>query len=144
MEPIEEPRLLHTKQESEMSVRHLSITKEESSDDSTIISSQTSTLTRNQDCESFQPINIKYEDLVNCLQNVGSCDSDDSDEDDDDDDDEDDEEEEGVAVEFRPNEKLEVVLEDDCAETIGVLKKIMLTPNILQKTKKCYLFLSLT
>lgn len=121
MEPIEEARLSHTKQESEMSVRHYSITKEESSDDSTIISSQTSTLTRNQDCESFQPISVKYEDLVNCLQNVGSCDSDDSDEDDDDDeeeeDEEDDEEEEG-AIEFRPNDKLEVVLED-CSESTG-------------------------
>lgn len=116
MEPIEEPR--HTKQESEMSIRQ-SVTKEESSDDSTIISSQTSTLTRNQDCESFQtPISMKYEELVNCLQNVGSCDSDDSDDDDDEEDEEDDDEEGMGAVEFRPNEKLEVVLED-CSEAIG-------------------------
>lgn len=120
MEPVEESRLSHTKQESEITIRHLSITKEESSDDSTIISSQTSTLTRNQDCDSFQPINMKYEDLVNCLQNVGGCDSDDSDEDDDEDEDEDDEEEDVMAVEFRPNDKLEVVMEDDCAETIGM------------------------
>lgn len=125
MEPIEETRLSHIKQDSEMSVRHSSVIKEESSDDSTIISSQTSTLTRNQDCENFQPISVKYEDLVNCLQNVGSCVSDDSDEDDDeddedDDDEDDDDEEEETAVEFRPNEKLEVVLED-CSKSTGWL-----------------------
>lgn len=119
MEPIEEARLSHTKHESEISIRHSSIIKEESSDDSTIISSQTSTLTRNQDCESFQPISMKYEELVNCLQNVGSCDSDDSDEDDDDEDEEDDEDDEDDdAAEFRPNDKLEVVLED-CSEATG-------------------------
>lgn len=138
MEPIEESRLSsHAKQESEMSIRQ-SVTKEESSDDSTIISSQTSTLTRNQDCESFQaPINVKYEELVSCLQNV-SCDSEDSDDDDEEDDEEDDdEEEEGmVTVEFRPNEKLEVVLED-CAGMLPlfITKFIYHTPFPLSQKK---------
>lgn len=85
------------------------VTKEESSDDSTIISSQTSTLTRNQDSDSFQPpLNLNLEELVNCLRNTEDYDSEDTD----DDEDEDEEAyEEGITVEFRPNDKLQVVLE---------------------------------
>lgn len=129
MEPVEDPtyaRLApHAKQESdtsivrertdtEVTISRQVVVKEESSDDSTIISSQTSTLTRNQDCESFQtPIKMKFEDLVNCLRDTENYDdSEDSDDDDDDDEDEEDEEERMITVEFRPNEKLEVVLED--------------------------------
>lgn len=84
-------------------------TKEESSDDSTIISSQTSTLTRNQDSESFQPpLNINLEELVNCLRTTEDYDTEDTD----DDEDEDEEAyEEGITAEFRPNDKLQVVLE---------------------------------
>ena len=86
--------------------------KEESSDDSTIISSQTSTLTRNQGCDSFQPkFTVNYEELVSSLGNTEDFGSDDSE------DDEDDDDGEGITVEFRPNDKLEVVLEDcDCVE----------------------------
>lgn len=92
--------------------RHVSA-KEESSDDSTIISSQTSTLTRNQDGEPFEPAsNLNFEELVNCLRNTEEYDSDDSDEDDDDEDDEEDIDEEGITVDFRQNERLESVPED--------------------------------
>lgn len=57
--------------------------KEESSDESTIISSQTSTLTRNQECEGLQnAINIKLEELsLRCFGDE----SDDSEEEDDED-----------------------------------------------------------
>lgn len=64
------------------------VVKEESSDDSTIISSQTSTLTRNQDCDAFQPsLNINFQELVSCLQNTEDYDSEDTDDDDDDEED---------------------------------------------------------
>lgn len=106
----------HKQQESDLSlyrdketdIRHQVGLKEESSDDSTIISSQTSTLTRNQDSESFQPMLVlNFDDLENCLQNTEDYDSDDTE-----DDEEDDGDEEGITVEFRPNEKLEMVPED--------------------------------
>ncbi|KAF5304566.1 hypothetical protein FQA39_LY09617 [Lamprigera yunnana] len=87
--------------------------KEESSDDSTIISSQTSTLTRNQEAEHLDPLaNLNFEHLVNCLRNSEEYDTDDS-EDNDVDEDNDIEEidEEGNAVDFRQSERLEVVLE---------------------------------
>lgn len=45
---VHQSRTSHDKQESEISVYRQSAVKEESSDESTIISSQTSTLTRNQ------------------------------------------------------------------------------------------------
>lgn len=105
----------HKQQESDLSIyrdketdiRHQTGSKEESSDDSTIISSQTSTLTRNQDSESFPPmIDLNYDDLENCLQNP-EYDTEDTEDDDDEDGDE-----EGITVEFRPNEKLEMVPED--------------------------------
>lgn len=117
MEPGDEAKsIAHKQQESDLSVyrdkesdiKHQVSLKEESSDDSTIISSQTSTLTRNQDSESFQPMLVlNFQDLENCLQNTeGYDDSDDTE------DDEDDGDEEGITVEFRPNEKLEMVPED--------------------------------
>lgn len=108
--------IVHKQQESDLSlyrdkevdIKHQIGLKEESSDDSTIISSQTSTLTRNQDTDSFQPmLHLNFEDLDNCLPNTEEYNSDDTDDDDDDDGDE-----EGITVEFRPNEKLEIVLED--------------------------------
>lgn len=84
-------------------------TKEESSDDSTIISSQTSTLTRNQDSDSFQPpLNLNLEELVNCLRNTEDYDSEDTDDDEDEDEDA---YEEGITAEFRASDKLQVVLE---------------------------------
>ncbi|KAF5305933.1 hypothetical protein FQR65_LT07544 [Abscondita terminalis] len=87
--------------------------KEESSDDSTIISSQTSTLTRNQENDHLDPLsNLNFEQLVNCLRNSEEYDTDDSEDDDDDDDEEDDVDEEGITVDFRQNERLEVVLEN--------------------------------
>lgn len=107
--------IVHPKQESDLSVRDRSEQdlsykqngKEESSDDSTIISSQTSTLTRNQDTV-FPAMNLNFEELYNCLKNTEEYDSDDSDEDLDD---EEDEEQEGITVEFGQNDKLEPVLE---------------------------------
>lgn len=88
--------------------KHSSVLKEESSDESTIISSQTSTLTRSQDCDGFQTaVNMKLEELVNCLRG-----DDDEDDDDDDEDDDDDCDEEGIVVEFRQKELLDVVEEE--------------------------------
>lgn len=59
----------HDKQESDISVyRSTQNTKEESSDESTIISSQTSTLTRNQGCDELQiAVSLRLEELANCL-----------------------------------------------------------------------------
>ncbi|XP_032662822.1 protein kibra isoform X2 [Odontomachus brunneus] len=59
----------HDKQESDISVyRNTQNTKEESSDESTIISSQTSTLTRNQGCDELQTaVSLRLEELANCL-----------------------------------------------------------------------------
>ncbi|KAL3266677.1 hypothetical protein HHI36_010839 [Cryptolaemus montrouzieri] len=100
--PKQESDVSLGKSEGELNSRQPGV-KEESSDDSTIISSQTSTLTRNQDGASFQPpnLNLNFEELVNCLGNTGEY-SDDSEEED---------EEEGITVEFGNNEGLEVVLE---------------------------------
>nr|XP_012149555.1 PREDICTED: protein kibra isoform X1 [Megachile rotundata]XP_012149556.1 PREDICTED: protein kibra isoform X2 [Megachile rotundata]XP_012149557.1 PREDICTED: protein kibra isoform X2 [Megachile rotundata] len=97
----------HDKQESDISVyRGGQNTKEESSDESTIISSQTSTLTRNQGCDELQTaISLRLEELANCLgspeeedENGGSeSGSEDSDE-------------EGIIVEF--------VMEDNVLEDV--------------------------
>lgn len=59
----------HDKQESDISVyRNTQNIKEESSDESTIISSQTSTLTRNQGCDELQTaVSLRLEELANCL-----------------------------------------------------------------------------
>lgn len=103
------------KQETDVTGFKQQASKEESSDDSTIISSQTSTLTRNQDWESLRvDVDLNFKELVNCLQTTEEFDSEDSDDDDDCD-------EEGITVEFRPPERLEVVLEtedydQDCLE----------------------------
>lgn len=104
----------HTKQESDVSICRdkqesdvsykQTVLKEESSDDSTIISSQTSTLTRNQDSVFPSAINnLNFEELVNCLRNTAEYESDEESDDDLD-------RCEDLS-EFRPNEKLEVVLE---------------------------------
>lgn len=101
----------HDKQESDISVyRSGQNTKEESSDESTIISSQTSTLTRNQGCDELQTaISLRLEELANCLgspeeedENGGSeSGSEDSDE-------------EGIIVEFMMEDNvLEDVLEHE-------------------------------
>ncbi|CAG9854227.1 unnamed protein product [Phyllotreta striolata] len=101
--------LAHSKQESEISVRDDKQTaKEESSDDSTIISSQTSTLTRNQETVFPPALNLNFEELYDCFKNSQHYDSEDSDADLEDDEECD---EEGITVEFRPNEKLDVVPE---------------------------------
>ncbi|CAD1477547.1 unnamed protein product, partial [Heterotrigona itama] len=101
----------HDKQESDLSMyRAGQNTKEESSDESTIISSQTSTLTRNQGCDELQTaISLRLEELANCLgspeeedENGGSeSGSEDSDE-------------EGIIVEFTVEDNvLEDVLEHE-------------------------------
>ncbi|XP_031828685.1 WW and C2 domain containing protein kibra isoform X2 [Nomia melanderi] len=107
----------HDKQESDISVyRGGQNTKEESSDESTIISSQTSTLTRNQGCDELQTaISLKLEELANCLrspeeedENAGSeSGSEDSDE-------------EGIIVEFMMEDNiLEDVLEHEEDEELN-------------------------
>lgn len=109
--------IIHAKQDSEVSIRDKSendmsykqIGKEESSDDSTIISSQTSTLTRNQETVFPSAMNLNFEELYNCLKNTEEYDSEDSDEDLD----EEECEEEGIAVEFKQTERLDIVLEHE-------------------------------
>ncbi|KOC61152.1 Protein kibra [Habropoda laboriosa] len=107
----------HDKQESDISVyRGGQNTKEESSDESTIISSQTSTLTRNQGCDELQTaISLRLEELANCLgspeeedENGGSeSGSEDSDE-------------EGIIVEFMMDDNvLEDVLEHEEDEELN-------------------------
>ncbi|XP_039294559.1 protein kibra isoform X1 [Nilaparvata lugens] len=91
--------------------------KEESSDESTIISSQTSTLTRNQGCEGAIPpgtISLRLEELASEDEDNEEDYEDEEEEDEEDDDEEDDEEdeedeEEGIEV-YCPDE-LEQVLE---------------------------------
>ncbi|KAG5886982.1 hypothetical protein JTB14_006623 [Gonioctena quinquepunctata] len=83
--------------------------KEESSDDSTIISSQTSTLTRNQETVFPPAIDLNFDELYNCFKNSEEYGSDDDSEDDLEHGEECDEE--GITVEFRSNERLDVVLE---------------------------------
>lgn len=106
----------HDKQESDLSVyRGIQNMKEESSDESTIISSQTSTLTRNQGCDELQTaISLRLEELANCLgspeeedENGGSeSGSEDSDE-------------EGIIVEFTMEDNvLEDVLEHEVNNTL--------------------------
>lgn len=100
--------------------KHSGVLKEESSDESTIISSQTSTLTRSQDCESFQTaVNMKLEELVGCLRG----DDDDDDDDDEDDDEDDDCDEEGIIVAFRQNELLDVVEEEIRDQEVDMMDK---------------------
>ncbi|XP_017877265.1 protein kibra isoform X1 [Ceratina calcarata] len=107
----------HDKQESDLSVyRGGQNAKEESSDESTIISSQTSTLTRNQGCDELQTaISLRLEELANCLgspeeedENGGSeSGSEDSDE-------------EGIIVEFTMEDNiLEDVLEHEEDEELN-------------------------
>ncbi|CAK9813165.1 Protein kibra [Anthophora plagiata] len=110
----------HDKQESDISVyRGGQNTKEESSDESTIISSQTSTLTRNQGCDELQTaISLRLEELANCLgspeeedENGGSeSGSEDGGSDD----------EEGIIVEFMMEDNvLEDVLEHEEDEELN-------------------------
>ncbi|XP_048526075.1 protein kibra isoform X1 [Dendroctonus ponderosae] len=105
-------RHLESREKQEMMDRQTG--KEESSDDSTIISSQTSTLTRNQETVVPTGINLNFDELYNCLKTTAEYDSaDDSEEDDIE---EEEEEEEARPLEFRPNEKLDVVHEHDIDE----------------------------
>lgn len=111
----------HDKQESDISVyRSGQNTKEESSDESTIISSQTSTLTRNQGCDELQTaISLRLEELANYLgspeeedENGGSeSGSEDSDE-------------EGIIMEFMMEDNvLEDVLEHEEDEELNEAKQ---------------------
>ncbi|CAH0560752.1 unnamed protein product [Brassicogethes aeneus] len=87
----EESITAHTKQESDVSVTRDNKNdgefsssyklKEESSDDSTIISSQTSTLTRNQD--SVIQSAIIFDELANCLRHTENFSEEESDDDED-------------------------------------------------------------
>lgn len=100
----------HDKQESDISVyRSAQNTKEESSDESTIISSQTSTLTRNQGCDELQTaVSLRLEELANCLGSPEEEDEDGGSESGS----EDSDSEEGIVVEFMMEDNvLENVLE---------------------------------
>lgn len=100
----------HDKQESDISVyRSVQNTKEESSDESTIISSQTSTLTRNQGCDELQTaVTLRLEEL-NCLHSPEEEDEDNGSESGSEDSDE-----EGIIVEFTMEDNiLEDVLEHE-------------------------------
>ncbi|KYN34618.1 Protein kibra [Trachymyrmex septentrionalis] len=102
----------HDKQESDISVyRSVQNTKEESSDESTIISSQTSTLTRNQD-ELQSAVTLRLEEL-NCLRSP-------EEEDEDDESGSEDSDEEGIIVEFTVEDNiLEDVLEHEEDEELN-------------------------
>ncbi|XP_012274634.1 protein kibra [Orussus abietinus] len=109
----------HDKQESDISMyrgTQAQNTKEESSDESTIISSQTSTLTRNQGCEELQTaVSLRLEELANCL---GSPEE--EDEEGDSDSGSEDSDEEGIIVEFMMEENvLEDVLEHEEDEELA-------------------------
>ncbi|CAG9820133.1 unnamed protein product [Phaedon cochleariae] len=99
--------------ESDASAR-LQAGKEESSDDSTIVSSQTSTLTRNQETLTAPRVDIDFEELYDCFRSSAAEGYDDSEDSEEDLGEECDEE--GITVEFRSPDKLDVVLEqtDDC------------------------------
>lgn len=88
-------------------------TKEESSDESTIISSQTSTLTRNQECEELQnAVSMRLEGLV--ISRKSSEDDDIEEEvDSDSDSEEDSDSEDGIIVEFMEDNVLQDVLEHE-------------------------------
>ncbi|XP_046624064.1 protein kibra isoform X1 [Neodiprion virginianus] len=109
----------HDKQESDISMYRSTQTqnaKEESSDESTIISSQTSTLTRNQGCEELQTaVALRLEELANCL---GSPEE--EDEDGDSDSGSEDSDQEGIIVEFMLEDNvLEDVLEHEEDEELA-------------------------
>ncbi|XP_050297590.1 protein kibra isoform X2 [Anthonomus grandis grandis] len=94
---LEEARTVttvHPKQSSEVSItreKQEHSGKEESSDDSTVSSSQTSTLTRNQGTTIPSGMNLNFDDLYNCLKSTKEYDSaDESEESDDELEDEDD------------------------------------------------------
>lgn len=101
----------HDKQESDISMyKNAQNTKEESSDESTIISSQTSTLTRNQGCDELQTaVSLRLEELANCLGSPEEEDEDGGSESGSEDSDE-----EGIIVEFMMEDNvLEDVLEHE-------------------------------
>lgn len=117
----------HDKQESDISMYRGSSqaqgsnsnnAKEESSDESTIISSQTSTLTRNQGCDELQTaVSLRLEELANCLK---SPEEEDEDDDDDSDTGSEDSDEEGIIVEFMMEDNvLEDVLEHEEEEELA-------------------------
>lgn len=107
----------HDKQESDISMyrggAQTQNTKEESSDESTIISSQTSTLTRNQECEELQnAVSMRLEGLV--ISRKSSEDDDIEEEvDSDSDSEEDSDSEDGIIVEFMEDNVLQDVLEHE-------------------------------
>ncbi|XP_025831518.1 protein kibra isoform X2 [Agrilus planipennis] len=97
---------------SYVNISRLCATKEESSDDSTVISSQTSTLTRNQELKHINVTpKLDFQELVNCLENTPGYTSEDSDSDKNDD-----IEEEEDIEDICLNDKLDIVIEDLVAE----------------------------
>lgn len=116
----------HDKQESDISVyKNVQNTKEESSDESTIISSQTSTLTRNQGCDELQTaVSLRLEELANCLGSPEEEDEDGGSESGSEDSDE-----EGIIVEFTEDNVLEDVLEHEVRTLLSRHLFIVLVRN---------------
>ena len=138
----------HDKQESDISMYRgvqSQNTKEESSDESTIISSQTSTLTRNQGCDELQTaVSLRLEELANCLRSPeeeDECRDSDSGSDDSD--------EEGIIVEFIEDNVLEDVLEHEvytkCLTSTNYLDILVERKNIpysrASRTVRLFLYL---
>ncbi|KAI4494396.1 hypothetical protein M0802_008888 [Mischocyttarus mexicanus] len=125
----------HDKQESDISVyRGTQNAKEESSDESTIISSQTSTLTRNQGCDQLQTaVSNNLDELVNSLGNPpeedeigGGVDTDSGSED---------SEEEGLIIELITEDNvLEDVLEHEEEEDFN--EEMIIQERILTQDKE--------
>ena len=125
----------HDKQESDISMyrgSQIQNTKEESSDESTIISSQTSTLTRNQGCDELQTaVSLRLEELANCLKSPEE-----EDENDDSDTGSEDSDEEGINVDFRIEENiLEDVLEHEVINDSFTMKFIFIRFILLTSYK---------
>ncbi|KAJ8679667.1 hypothetical protein QAD02_015454 [Eretmocerus hayati] len=118
----------HDKQESDLSMyrggaqsSNTQNAKEESSDESTIISSQTSTLTRNQGCDELQTaVSLRLEELANCLKSPEEEEEDDDGDSDSNSGDSEDSDEEGIIVEFMMEDNvLEDVLEHEEDEELA-------------------------
>ena len=127
----------HDKQESDVSVYRgvvvahhgssgaisITQTKEESSDESTIISSQTSTLTRNQGCDELQTaVSLRLEELANCLKSPEEVEEEHNDSDSNSADSEE-SDEEGILVEFMMEE---TVLEDVLEHEVSIASVVMM------------------
>lgn len=129
----------HDTQESDISVyKNNQNMKEESSDESTIISSQTSTLTRNQGCDELQTaVSMRLEELANCLGSPEEEDEDGGSESGSEDSDG-----EGIVVEFVMEDNvLEDVLEHEVSSNYRHLISIIFSSIILKNSIYVYTYI---